>query len=191
MNPTFQPFILNSADVDGVFGRFIISVWDSDRDGANDLLGSYTTTLYELVAFGAFQYPLYGEGIPMNEGFGRGKSAGAFCVDTIEPIEATQLPPPPLGFFITAEIKNMKRQDGLLGKADPWFAVLAKTSVKSPSRVDRLARALGWHEHVSVYKSEVHKKTLTPKFKKFPVMLSEVGNDMDAEFGSITSQFLL
>lgn len=184
LNPTFKPFNLNTHDFGGLFGSITITVWDSDKDGANDCLGQYQTSLYELLAFGPFQYPLYKDGA--KGGFGLGKSAGAFCVDRMDPVDASHLPPPPLGFFVTCEIRNMKRQDGLLGKADPWFAVLAKPEFKPAERVDRLAQAVD-PSFVTVYKSEVHRKTLTPVFKKFPIMLSDVANNLDAPICTDTS----
>jgi hypothetical protein len=177
LNPTFKPFILNASDIGGSNGRFIVTVWDSDPDGANDRIGGFETTLPELVAFGPFQYPLYTSSVA--SGFGKGKSCGAFCIDLMEPVDASQLPPPPMGFFISTEIKNLKRQDGPLSKADPWFAVLVTDPTRGPDSLSRQLRMIG---RQTIYKSEIYKKTLNPKFKKFPLMLSQVNNNIDDPF---------
>jgi len=56
VNPKWDPFIISTKDV-GFYEKFNISVIDWDANGKHDLIGSFTTSLYEL-SLGAFLYPL-------------------------------------------------------------------------------------------------------------------------------------
>lgn len=59
-DPHWKPFNLNVKDVFGYDNPFTITVYDSDKDGGHDLIGTFDTTLRELT-FQWFERALYNQ----------------------------------------------------------------------------------------------------------------------------------
>jgi Ca2+-dependent lipid-binding protein len=52
LNPKWREFVLNSDDLRGLDTPFEIRVYDEDKDGGHDLIGSLKTTLRDCAAIG-------------------------------------------------------------------------------------------------------------------------------------------
>lgn len=48
LNPSFAPFQLSTAAINGLDVPFTVTCYDWDKDGGHDLIGSLSTTLREL-----------------------------------------------------------------------------------------------------------------------------------------------
>ncbi len=57
LNPTWKTFKLNVVDLGGIDGIFTFTVWDYDKNGSHDTIGTIVTTLREW-SFGEYKVAL-------------------------------------------------------------------------------------------------------------------------------------
>lgn len=57
LNPAWEPFALNVAELGGLDASFTIDCYDWEKGGANQLIGSVTTTIRDFM-FGPVQLAL-------------------------------------------------------------------------------------------------------------------------------------
>lgn len=155
-NPDFTPFTLSVKSVNGLFGIFSLIVYDWEKRGDHRIIGKYSTTLYELLIGGPFQYPLhpstYSPSGPLLFNYENSSTHGTLCVNSITPVAPGRIPAPPAALELYCSCENLVRANGPLGSCDPFFTVSILSS--------------------KVHKSEVVTNSLNPTFKPFSVSLA-------------------
>eukprot|EP01125_Pyxidicula_operculata_P016134 TRINITY_DN5524_c0_g1_i1.p1 TRINITY_DN5524_c0_g1~~TRINITY_DN5524_c0_g1_i1.p1 ORF type:complete len:3569 (+),score=897.31 TRINITY_DN5524_c0_g1_i1:81-10787(+) len=151
LNPIWKEFELDLEIIGGEDEPFTVTVYDWDLDGTHDVIGSFTTTFREW-SFGPYQNRICKSS---------GSSAGGFNIDYTIPIPAAMKKIPPVAVKIEASANKLKRMDGgITGKSDPFLEIIA--------------RPPGFTSNITLYRSEVIKKNLNPKWNPFFLNLSDL-----------------
>jgi hypothetical protein len=158
VDPTWAPFILNTADMNGFDTLFTVRVWDFDDDGAHDLIGSTEMTLRELALGPPFRLSL--------EHKDKIDSQGAFNVDVVEPLPLTAVKLIAPAYEFTVSGTKLTAKD-TLGKSDPFFEIRAMPP--------------GFTQEITYYRSEHIVQTLDPCWKTFSINVKDVGG-VDSPF---------
>jgi len=166
-SPVWDPFVIATKDV-GFYQKFKVTVIDWDPNGTHDVIGLCTTSLYELT-LGSFQYPLLrikDKNTSEIIEYGKGKSYGAFSLDSIEPCEVPVIPIP-LAVELSCGAAQLPRMDSVLegGKSDPFF-IVHKHSTPGDYKQPKINNIL--------YQSEVVFKELSPVWKPFTIRLADI-----------------
>lgn len=158
LNPTWQPLELDVFEhCGGMDSPLRVEVYDFDDTTAHDLIGSFETTLRQLIMQGQNKttIPLQLPGAsPFNI---IKKNRGLFSVSHIEPIVRTSGSSHVLlmGYTLKLQARQLPGVELKLGKltksADPFLVVHAQP--------------YGSNRTVPIYKSEVHKANLNPTFE--------------------------
>lgn len=132
LEPKWEPFALNVAEIGGLDSNFTIDCYDWEKDGANQLIGSLTTTVRDFM-FGPVQIALInpekvGKYVTyilskkskikkyLHSNRLNYKSSGAFSVDNLIPLPSAPLKPPVApAYFVECCAQKLTRKE-LIGK---------------------------------------------------------------------------
>ncbi len=159
-----RPFVLNVSDVHGLDTEFEVRVYDWDKDGGHDLIGSTRVTLRDWT-FGSYQMALKNPDKAYIPGY---QSSGAFSLDWVSPVSQEQRKPTPPGYRIQCSGMKLSRMDiGGMKKSDPFFVV--KATLASSGNL------------ITLYRSEVIRTSDEPHWRPFQLNIDDV-HGLDTEF---------
>lgn len=154
LNPCWKPFILTLKQLKSIDTEISIEVFDEDDDGDHDLIGSYVTTLRELI-LGAWRFPLKRRATMGS------KVAGVLSIDTVLPVSDLSIVPKiASAYAIQSSGKKIASLDpGSL--SDPFFYVFGRRQNAS--------------DYQLLYRSEFIKDTAAPKWHPWNFNVDDVG----------------
>lgn len=159
LNPTWQPLELDIFEhCGGMDSPLRVEVYDFDDTTSHDLIGSFETTLRQLILLGQNKttIPLQVPGVSPGKII---KNRGLFSVSHVEPIlrasDSSRNQRRLMGYTLHLQARQLPGVERKLGKltksADPFLVVHAQP--------------YGSNRVVPIYKSEVHKAKLNPTFE--------------------------
>eukprot|EP01107_Rhizomastix_libera_P013627 TRINITY_DN380_c0_g1_i11.p1 TRINITY_DN380_c0_g1~~TRINITY_DN380_c0_g1_i11.p1 ORF type:complete len:609 (+),score=194.81 TRINITY_DN380_c0_g1_i11:38-1828(+) len=181
LSPKWAPFEVDAIQCGGVDAPILVQVFDWDKDGKDDFIGEYRTTLREMQTKMNAEFALIN-----NSKRGRPfyKNSGYFTVVGMEAIAAASKNAKVAEFVFSA--KDLDRKD-ISGKSDPYFviygtpkvlnafggawgATMGKKPMKAPKpgkapKASKYAGVSG--KPVMVFKSKPVMKTLDPTWEPF------------------------
>ncbi|KAH3756955.1 hypothetical protein Pelo_11264 [Pelomyxa schiedti] len=150
LSPKWDTFCLPLALFKDCNDPIEVKVFDWDKDGTHDLIGTHKILFREL------QWSWYEEGLTND-----GSNQGCIGVKHVEPIPPLAIPPVPPGLRVWCSAAKLARMDGPAGSSDPFFVVSA--------------RPPGFPHDIILYRSEVIKKCLTPVWDAFDLSVEAIG----------------
>lgn len=159
LSPTWKPIELDTFEhCGGLDSPLRVEVYDFDDTSSHDLIGTFDTTLRQLILIGQTktQIPLQ---IPGKSAGALRRNRGLFSVTAVEPIvrDLKQQNRVLSGYKLHLQARQLVGVERKLGKlkksGDPFLIVHAQP--------------YGSNRIVPVYKSEVHKANLRPTFEPF------------------------
>eukprot|EP01117_Protostelium_nocturnum_P011863 TRINITY_DN432_c0_g1_i12.p1 TRINITY_DN432_c0_g1~~TRINITY_DN432_c0_g1_i12.p1 ORF type:complete len:1099 (-),score=434.44 TRINITY_DN432_c0_g1_i12:135-3431(-) len=154
---TFKPFELDLYVCGGLDAPLQFELWDFDKDGGHDFIGSFDTTLRELVAQPGFGFAVDNEEKKGNMTYRGSGNANVICTPA-KPYEQDKKLPFAVNLQFSAEGLT---KTGLLTNPDTFFAIIACPYDK-------------WNL-TEVYRSEIVNNSTHPEWKKFTLDVRACG----------------
>ncbi|KAH3758188.1 hypothetical protein Pelo_9897 [Pelomyxa schiedti] len=158
LNPCWKPFTLNLSDITNLDTPFTVSIYDWDKDGGHDLIGTAQTIMREWL-FSPYSFSVRTSTSSI-------MSSGAFSVDSVMPLSQQFIKLAPAAYRIKASALKLPRKDVSLS-SDPFFEVF----VVPP----------GAEKPILLHRSNVVMKCLEPVWDDFEFNVSMVGG-LDSPF---------
>jgi len=112
LSPSWNPFTLELRDIASNEQMLTFEVWDWDKNGSHDYIGTIQTNINSIIRNTGQEIPLKGESK---------KSVGKLIFQSVDNVQAS---PIPLAFRVKFRAKNLPRMDKMgLGKSDPFLEI--------------------------------------------------------------------